>query len=173
MTVAELLAAAAARGWTIGVAESLTGGLVTGTLVSVPGASRVVRGGVVAYATDLKAGLLGVDVDLLAERGAVDEAVAAQMAAGVRALTRSDVGLATTGVAGPDAQDGQPPGVVFVAVSTPVATEVHRLDLAGDRSTVISGAVRGVLDLASTLVSEAPGENHDTPAIESREVTDK
>lgn len=72
MTAPRLLAETAARGWTIGAAESLTGGLVTAALVAVPGASRVLRGGIVAYATDLKAGLLGVDADLLAERGAVD-----------------------------------------------------------------------------------------------------
>ena len=123
------------------MAESLTGGLVTAALVAVPGASRVLRGGIVAYATDLKAGLLGVDADLLAERGAVDEAVAAQMAAGIRVATDTDVGLATTGVAGPDPQDGQEPGVVFVAVSTPVASEVQRLDLDGDRSEVIADTV--------------------------------
>ncbi|WP_419703142.1 CinA family protein [Promicromonospora sp. NFX87] len=163
MTAPRLLAQAAARGWTIGVAESLTGGLVTAALVAVPGASRVLRGGIVAYATDLKAGLLGVDADLLAERGAVDEAVAAQMAAGIRTATGADVGLATTGVAGPDPQDGQEPGVVFVAVSTPVASEVQRLDLDGDRSKVIADSVRGVLDLASLLVGEASGEKVDTP----------
>jgi nicotinamide-nucleotide amidase len=173
MTASRLLAAAAARGWTLGVAESLTGGLVTAALVSVPGASRVVRGGVVAYATDLKAELLGVDPDLLAERGAVDEAVAAQMAAGVRKAMSSDVGLATTGVAGPDPQDGQEPGVVFVAVSTPVASEVHRLDLDGDRSQVIGDAARGVLELALMLVSEPSGENRDAEPVVFPEVTDK
>lgn len=173
MTAARLLAAAAARGWTIGVAESLTGGLVTATLVSVPGASKVLRGGVVAYATDLKAGLLGVDADLLAERGAVDEAVAAQMAAGVRTATGADVGLATTGVAGPDPQDGQAPGVVFVAVSTPLASEVHRLDLSGDRPRIIDGAARGVIELASVLVSELPGEKSDAEQVRLPEVTDK
>lgn len=163
MTAPCLLAEAAARGWTIGVAESLTGGLVTAALVAVPGASRVLRGGIVAYATDLKAGLLGVDADLLAERGAVDDAVAAQMAAGIRTATGADVGLATTGVAGPDPQDGQGPGVVFVAVSTPVASEVQRLDLDGDRSKVIADSVRGVLDLALLLVGGASGEKFDTP----------
>lgn len=173
MTAPRLLAEAAARGWTVGVAESLTGGLVTAALVSVPGASRVLRGGVVAYATDLKAALLGVDEDLLAERGAVDEAVAAQMAAGVRSATGADVGLATTGVAGPDPQDGNLPGAVFVAVSTPLASEVHRLDLEGDRSQVIAEAARGVLELAWVVVSESPGENSDTPAAETSKVTDK
>ncbi|MFD6142956.1 CinA family protein [Promicromonospora sp. NPDC060271] len=171
MTAPRLLAEAAARGWTIGVAESLTGGLVTAALVAVPGASRVLRGGVVAYATDLKAGLLGVDADLLAERGAVDEAVAAQMAAGIRAVTGADVGLATTGVAGPDPQDGQAPGVVFVAVSTPVASEVQRLDLDGDRSKVIADSVRGALELALLLVSEARVKNSTHPT-KFPEVTD-
>lgn len=171
MTAPRLLAQAAARGWTIGVAESLTGGLVTAALVAVPGASRVLRGGIVAYATDLKAGLLGVDADLLAERGAVDEAVAAQMAAGIRTATGADVGLATTGVAGPDPQDGQAPGVVFVAVSTPVASEVQRLDLDGDRSKVIADSVRGVLDLALLLVSE-PRVKNSTHPTKFPEVTD-
>lgn len=173
MTVSRLLTEAAARGWSIGVAESLTGGLVTASLVSVPGASSVLRGGVVAYATDLKTELLGVDADLLAERGAVDEAVAAQMAAGVRRVTGADVGLATTGVAGPDPQDGHDPGVVFVAVSTPVVSEVHRLDLKGDRSRIIGDAARGVLELALVLLSESPGEKSDTNPTKPPEVTDK
>lgn len=159
MSAERLLEAAAARGWTIGVAESLTGGLVTATLVSVPGASRVLRGGIVAYSTDLKAALLDVDPDLLAERGAVDEAVAAQMAAGVRERTGADVGLATTGVAGPDPQDGQAPGMVFVAVSTPAVSEVHRLELDGDRSRIIADAARAVLELASVLVSDQRVKN--------------
>ena len=163
MTADRLLAAAGARGWTVGVAESLTGGLVTAALVAVPGASKVLRGGVVAYATDLKAGLLGVDTELLAERGAVDEAVAAQMAEGVRRVTGADLGLATTGVAGPEQQDGHDPGVVFIAVSTPVVSEVHRLELGGERSQVIGDAARAVLDLALLLVSQQSGEKGDTP----------
>ncbi|PZR55552.1 competence protein [Xylanimonas oleitrophica] len=147
-----LLDALARRGWTVGVAESLTGGLVVAGLVAVPGASAVLRGGVVAYATDLKAALLGVDVDLLAARGAVDPDVAAAMAEGVRSATGADVGLATTGVAGPDPQDGKAPGLVYVAVRTPEGAGVRRLDLAGDRATVREGAVGGVLALARELV---------------------
>jgi nicotinamide-nucleotide amidase len=144
----EVLAGAARRGWTIGVAESLTGGLVVAELVAVPGASAVVRGGVVAYATDLKQALLGVPADLLAERGAVDPDVARQMARGVRTTTRADVGLATTGVAGPDPQDGHPPGLVHVAVSTPDGETSRRLDVPGDRAAVRAAAVAGVLGLA-------------------------
>ncbi len=118
MTIAAgLVAALTARSLTIATAESLTGGLVCAALTEVPGASAVVRGGVVAYATDLKAVVLGVDPDLLAAGGAVQEEVARQMALGVCRLLGAAVGVATTGVAGPDPQDGRPVGTVFVAVA--------------------------------------------------------
>lgn len=128
-------------GWTIAVAESLTGGLVVSSLVDVPGASRVVRGGVVAYATDLKHALLGVDQALLDAHGAVHPRVARQMARGVRDVlgrdgVAADVGIATTGVAGPDQQDGQPVGTVHIAVSTPLGTRVDSLVIAGDRERI-------------------------------------
>ena len=100
---------------TVAVAESLTGGLVVAALVGVPGASKVVRGGVVAYMTDLKSSLLGVDPDLLARVGAVDPDVALAMARGVAERLGADYGVATTGVAGPDPQDGQPVGRIYVA----------------------------------------------------------
>jgi PncC family amidohydrolase len=98
-------------------AESLTGGLLGAAVTDVPGASRVYRGGVVAYATDLKGQLLGVDGDLLARVGAVDPDVAAAMAAGARSRLGADLGLATTGVAGPDPQDGHPPGTVWLGLA--------------------------------------------------------
>lgn len=128
-------------GWTISVAESLTGGLVVSSLVDIPGASRVVRGGVVAYATDLKHGLLGVDQTLLDAHGAVHPRVARQMARGVRDVlgrdgVPTDVGIATTGVAGPDEQDGQPVGTVHIAVSTPLGTRVDSLVITGDRERI-------------------------------------
>ncbi len=150
MTVAAapVLEALARRGWTLAVAESLTGGAVTASLVDVPGASAVLRGGVVAYATDLKASVLGVDAGLLAARGAVDPDVAVAMASGVRRRLGADVGLATTGVAGPDPQDGHTPGTVHVAVVTPVAVRVRSLDLPGDRAAVRADAGRAVLELA-------------------------
>lgn len=147
-----LLDALERAGWTLAVAESLTGGAVCARLVSVPGASRVLRGGVVAYATDLKAALLGVDEDLLARRGAVDPQVAAQMAQGVRARLGADVGLATTGVAGPDPQDGHPPGTVHVAVATRDGVRVADLHLSGDRGAVRAASVAAVLDLALEIV---------------------
>lgn len=149
---ADLLGVLAGRAWTLAVAESLTGGLVTAAVVDVPGASAVLRGGVVAYATDLKASLLDVDEGLLAARGAVDPAVAAAMARGVRARLGADVGLATTGVAGPDPQDGHAPGTVHVAVAAPDGVEVRSLQLAGGRAAVRAAACDAVLDLAVRTV---------------------
>ena len=150
--VAELLQRLAGRDWSVGVAESLTGGLVLAELVSVPGASRSVRGGVVAYATDLKHSLLGVDADLLAAHGPVHAEVAAQMARGVRAATGAAVGIATTGVAGPDAQDGQPVGTVYIAVVTPESTQVRGLVLDGLRDEIRVASVRAAIELALSVV---------------------
>jgi nicotinamide-nucleotide amidase len=147
-----VLRALDARGWSVAAAESLTGGRLTAALVDVPGASAHLRGGIVAYATDLTTSALGVEADLLAARGAVDPAVAEQMAQGVRHVLRADVGLATTGVAGPDPQDGQPVGTVFVAVSTPETTVVTSLTLSGTRDEIRSRAVIGALELALTLL---------------------
>lgn len=149
-----LVQALASRGWTVAVAESLTGGAVASSLVDVPGASRVLRGAVVAYATDLKATLLDVDDALLDARGPVDPGVADAMARGVRARLGADVGLATTGVAGPGGQGGHPPGEVYVAVVTPRGAQVEHLRLAGDRAEVRDGARRAVLDLAADLVRD-------------------
>ena len=136
MTVssAEVVARLVELGQTVGCAESLTGGLVVARLVDTPGASAVVRGGVVAYATPLKASLLGVDAELLASRGAVDPDVAGQMAVGAQRVLEADWGVATTGVAGPEPQDGMPVGCVFVAVAEPGGSVVvERHDLPGGR----------------------------------------
>lgn len=137
---------------TVAVAESLTGGRVVSALVDVPGASAVVRGGVVAYATPLKHSLLGVDASLLEERGPVDALVAQQMAQGVRRAAAiegrpADVGVATTGVAGPDPQGPAPVGLVFVAVADDGGSEVVELRLEGDREAVRAGATAAVLAL--------------------------
>jgi nicotinamide-nucleotide amidase len=154
----QLVRALAERGWTVAVAESLTGGMVAAAIVDVPGASRVLRGGVVAYATDLKATLLGVDAALLTEHGAVDPRVAEQMAQGVRRRLGADVGLATTGVAGPGDQGGHPSGEVHVAVATPAGVRVESLRLGGDRAAVRAGARRAVLTLAVNLAGSATVE---------------
>jgi nicotinamide-nucleotide amidase len=146
-SAAGLIERLAELGWTVAVAESLTGGLVVSSLVSVPGASRVVRGGVVAYATDIKRSVLGVDAALLDAHGAVHPRVARQMAAGVRSVLGQDgqaaeVGIATTGIAGPDSPDGQPVGTVHIAVSTPLGTRVDSLVLGGDREAIRMEAAR-------------------------------
>ena len=107
------------RGATLAVAESLTGGALAAALVSVPGVSATFRGGVVAYATDLKWSLLGVDQDLLARCGPVHPQVAMAMAVGVRRRLGATYGLATTGVAGPDPQDGHRPGEVHLGLAGP------------------------------------------------------
>ena len=135
------------RGLTVGTAESLTGGLVCATLTGIPGASAVVRGGVVAYASEVKADVLGVDRDLLAREGAVCEPVAAQLATGILALLGCSVGLSTTGVAGPDPADGQPVGTVFVGASGPWGILVERLALTGDREDIRAASVLAVLTL--------------------------
>jgi nicotinamide-nucleotide amidase len=143
----------ASLGQTVAVAESLTGGLVAAAITSVPGSSAVFLGGIVAYATDLKASLLGVPAGLLAEHGPVHPDVAAAMAAGVRVRLGATYGLATTGVAGPGPADGQPAGTVFVAVSGPAGETVSGLTLAGGRAQVRAASVQAVLSL---LVSALP-----------------
>jgi nicotinamide-nucleotide amidase len=107
----------AERGATVAVAESLTGGLIGAELTAMPGSSATFAGGVIAYATPLKHSLLGVPADLLAAQGAVHPAVAAAMARGVRDRLGASYGLAVTGVAGPEPQDGRPVGTVHVAVA--------------------------------------------------------
>jgi len=155
----ELVARLTRRSLTVAVAESLTGGLVTAELVAVPGASLVLRGGVVAYATGVKASVLGVDDGLLADVGAVDARVAAEMAEGVRARLAldgrpADLGLATTGVAGPEPQDGHPPGEVFLAVADAAGTQTRRLELSGDRAAIRAATVEAALRLLLERVPE-------------------
>jgi nicotinamide-nucleotide amidase len=137
----------------VAVAESLTGGLVAAALTDIPGASVVVRGGVLAYATDVKAHVLGVNEVLLAQVGAVDADVAEQMASGVRSLMGATYGLATTGVAGPDRVDGKPVGTVYVAVVGPDSSRVKALSLSGDRGDIRAGSVLAAL----TLLAEELG----------------
>ncbi|MFJ8888695.1 CinA family protein [Streptomyces sp. NPDC102402] len=143
------------RGETLAVAESLTGGLVAAELTSVPGASRSFRGSVTAYATPLKRDVLGVDGALLAERGAVDPSVAQAMATGVRRVLGADWGVSTTGVAGPEPQDGKPVGTVFIAVSGPGGVRnVAELRLNGGRADIRKESVRSLLELLSGELGE-------------------
>ena len=105
----------AMQGRSVATAESLTGGQLGSTITSIPGASKIYRGGVIAYASDLKTDLLGVSGALLSDGGAVQAQVALDMATGVAQRLDAEFGLAVTGVAGPDSQDGHLPGTVFVA----------------------------------------------------------
>ncbi|GAB1642434.1 CinA family protein [Krasilnikovia sp. MM14-A1259] len=138
---------------TLATAESLTGGLVAATVVEIPGVSAVFRGGLVVYATDLKHSLAGVPEDLLAARGPVDPDVAEALAQGARQRCGADWGVATTGVAGPEPQDGKPVGLVYVAVAGPPGSAVQELRLKGSREQVRIESVSMVLNL---LVDSLP-----------------
>jgi nicotinamide-nucleotide amidase len=141
-----LIATLVERKLTIAVAESLTGGLLVAELIRTPGASSVVLGGVVAYNTELKHTVLGVDAVLLAEQGPVHPEVAIQMARGVRSAlavggVAADVGIATTGVAGPNPQGGHAPGTAFIGISTRNGEFSVRVTLIGDRQQIRDGVV--------------------------------
>jgi nicotinamide-nucleotide amidase len=150
----EIIGLLAERGETIAVAESLTGGLLAAALTSVPGASAVLRGGIIAYATDLKDSLLGVPAELLDRYGAVHPAVAAAMAEGAGRRMTAAVGAATTGVAGPDPADGQPVGTVHIAVSAGGQTTARALSLSGDRDQIRSDTVEQALGLLVRVLRE-------------------
>jgi nicotinamide-nucleotide amidase len=157
---AELLAELESRQLTLAVAESLTGGLLAAEFVRVPGASRVFLGGVVAYNTALKATLLGVDDALLARFGPIHPDVAAQMALGVRARLAvhgvpADIGIATTGVAGPDGQDGHPAGEAYVGISWGEDMHILSLSLEGGRAAIRSAVVSESLDEMKRILQAA------------------
>lgn len=141
------------RGVTLATAESCTGGMVAARLTDVPGSSDVVLGGVVAYANDVKTAELGVPEPLLAEHGAVSAEVAAAMAAGVRIRLGADVGIAVTGVAGPDGGTAEKPvGLVHFHVSSPGREEGRQFSLPGDRGTIRSRATVAALHLARRVL---------------------
>ncbi|MGK5739013.1 CinA family protein [Micromonospora sp. URMC 103] len=140
---------------TLATVESLTGGLLSAAIVEIAGVSGVYRGGLVVYATELKAELAGVPSELLAERGPVDPDVAAALAEGGRRRCGADWGLATTGVAGPEPQDGKPVGLVYVAAAGPGGTTVRQLDLDGGRDHVRSAAVIEALRLLAERIHDA------------------
>lgn len=142
-----------ARGLTVAVAESLTGGLLMATLTAIPGASSVVMGGVVSYSNSVKQQVLGVDADLLREHGPVQRTVAEQMASEVASLCGADVGVATTGVAGPGDHDGVAAGTFWVAVSVLGQTEARLGQVDGSRSGVRAAAASSGMELLLTLLS--------------------
>jgi nicotinamide-nucleotide amidase len=153
--VVRILAALQRSGQSVAAAESLTGGLLTAALTSVPGSSAVVRGGIVAYGTDLKALLLGVDGSLLADAGPVDSRVAAAMACGVRERLGATFGVATTGEAGPESSSGAPVGTVHIAVCGPRGAMARQLHLAGGREPIREAAVAASIGLLGEAIGVA------------------
>ena len=147
-----VMAALAERGWSIGTAESMTAGLVAARLTQLAGASTVVRGGIVAYSTDLKTSALGVAPDLLSAEGVVSEATALAMARGARERLGVDVAVAVTGSAGPDPQE-QPPGTVCFGVVTPEKAAARTIKLPGDRERVRTYGATAAMHLVRLAVS--------------------
>ena len=139
---ARCLSELAGRSQTLATAESLTCGLVAATLAEVPGASQALRGGIAAYATDVKVSVLGISQELIDRAGVVSGECAEAMAHGVRVLLASDWALATTGVAGPDRQEGHRVGTVFVAVVGPAVVRVEALRLTGGRNDIRTSTVQ-------------------------------
>jgi nicotinamide-nucleotide amidase len=134
------------RHLTVATCESLTGGLIAAALTSIPGASDVVRGGLVTYATDLKTSLAGVEADLIDQFSVVSSQVAGAMAAGARHNLGADWAVAVTGVAGPGPSDGVPAGTVWVGIANATEAFTERLDLAGDRSHIRRDTVVAALE---------------------------
>ena len=142
------------RGLTMAVAESLTGGRLTSRIVHVPDSSRYFVGGIVAYSAEAKAGLLGVSKETLDGPGMVSEECAVEIARGIRAALGAEVGLATTGVAGPEPLETHPPGEVWVAVSRDDRDEARRFVAPGDRDQVRRWAEQAALDLCRRVLGE-------------------
>lgn len=155
--VVDVLEELAASGLTLATAESLTGGLLSSHITDVPGASRVFRGGIVAYATQTKQSVLAVPAALVEQHGVVSAACAEAMATGVRDLLAVSYGLSTTGVAGPTRQEGHPVGTVWVAVSGPAGTTSRLLDLPGGREQVREATCRAAVSLLAGILGREAG----------------
>ncbi len=160
LPAAPALAELRARGATLATAESLTGGRLAALLTDVPGSSESFRGGVVAYASEVKVGVLGVPPTVVEEHGVVSAECAVEMARGVRELTGATYGLSTTGVAGPEPQEGKPVGTVYVGLAGPGgSTTSVALELVGDRAAIQDRTCQEALEcLIQSLRREVPGE---------------
>ncbi|MFL0578430.1 nicotinamide-nucleotide amidohydrolase family protein [Dietzia sp. 179-F 9C3 NHS] len=154
----EFVARLSARGLTVATAESLTAGLLASRIAAVPGASAVLRGGLVVYATDLKHTLAGVPDEVLARHGAVSRETAAALADGARSRCGADVGIGLTGVAGPDLQEGHPAGTVYVGVSGPDGhAEVLAPALRGNRARIREAACEVAIDRLLEILGNETG----------------
>jgi nicotinamide-nucleotide amidase len=148
-----VIASAAERGLRVAVAESLTAGMISAELATVPGASAVLQGGVVAYQNSVKTRVLGLPEDLLRDAGSVDPAVAEGMAQGVRTLLQADIGVSTTGVAGPGPHDGKAVGTVFIGIATASGAWARGFQFDGDRAAIRLQACTAALELLAGEVA--------------------
>ena len=137
---------------TISVAESLTGGLVAASLTQIPGASAVFKGGIIAYRDETKEQVLKVDAALITKFTSISEPVAQSMAINIREIMNTDIGIATTGVAGPDKSEGFAPGIVFVAISIGDHNICQKLELVGDRTQIRDQSVNEIFKLTLSQV---------------------
>jgi nicotinamide-nucleotide amidase len=150
-----VLTACGARGFHIGVAESCTGGLLGARLTAIPGSSSVVTGGVIAYSNDVKRDLLGVREETLSTHGAVSEAVAVEMAAGIRHRLGTEVGISITGVAGPSGgTDEKPVGLVWIGVDIAGTIRTHGSRFLGDRSEIRFRSTQAALDIVRRMLAD-------------------
>jgi PncC family amidohydrolase len=153
---------------TVATAESLTGGRLAARLTEAPGSSKVFLGGVVSYATAVKIDVLGVPEDLVEEHGVISEECARAMAEGTRRLLGATYGLSTTGVAGPDTQEGKPVGTAYVGLAGPDGTSVLALDLDGDRQSVQEGTVAAAVEALTEQLAGGrvpAGRDPEEPAL--------
>ena len=132
---------------TIAVAESLTGGLVAASLTEIPGASKVFKGSITAYSDEIKQNVLNVNKETISKFTSISEQVALEMAINVRKIMKSDIGISTTGVAGPEKSAGFAPGLVFVAISIGDHNMCQKLEITGDRSKIRNQTVHEILQL--------------------------
>jgi nicotinamide-nucleotide amidase len=141
------------KGETLSIAESLTGGALTSEIVSVPGASHILKGSIVAYSVEIKVHELSVSQDIIDKVGVVSEEVALAMADGVKARMNSTWSIASTGVAGPGPHHGIPAGTVWLAIVGPDTRETVKLALEGDRERVRRGAVESALGVFARILA--------------------
>lgn len=132
---------------TIAVAESLTGGLVAASLTEIPGASKVFKGSITGYVDEIKQNVLNVKNESITKFTSISEQVALEMAINVRKIMKSDIGISTTGVAGPEKSAGFAPGLVFVAISIGDHNMCQKLELTGDRTEIRNQTVQEILQL--------------------------
>ena len=138
---------AALKGKTLATAESCTGGMIGAALTAVPGASKVYKGGIISYWSEIKQELLGVDPEDLKNLGPVSAQVAGSMADGARKALHTDYGISVTGLAGPDGDEfGKPVGTVFVGLSTRSKTVARQFRFYGDREDIRNQAARAALE---------------------------